>query len=160
MPKGYPGTMVHGKYTTYNNHKCRCDACSEAWREYQRKRRAKNKDKYREYQRTYRERHKERLKKKDRRVKYGITEEEYQTMLSAQDDRCAICRDEMDPPHVDHCHETGDVRGLLCVRCNNGLGFFRDNAEALVKAALYVSETKEALTAADLALVAEAFGVQ
>jgi DNA-binding transcriptional MerR regulator len=58
------------------------------------------------------------------RHRYGITLEEYEEMLERQDGRCAICR--RPPPegkrlHVDHNHETGEVRGLLCSWCNTRL---------------------------------------
>lgn len=80
------------------------------------------------------------------RSRYGITFEDYQEMLAAQDGRCAICRDEPDPNgvkatsrlHVDHCHATGRVRQLLCSRCNQGLGYFRDRPDLLEVAATYL----------------------
>jgi hypothetical protein len=57
--------------------------------------------------------------------RYGITLENYEAMLEAQDGGCYICGN---PPnakrlHVDHCHETGAVRGLLCAGCNRTLGW-------------------------------------
>lgn len=72
--------------------------------------------------------------------KYGITLEKYDEMLSEQDYRCYICHkheDKLDRSlAVDHCHETGKVRGLLCGNCNRFLGQIDDNidiAERLVK---------------------------
>ncbi|MCX4458503.1 endonuclease domain-containing protein [Streptomyces sp. NBC_01728] len=58
---------------------------------------------------------------------YRITREQYEGMIRAQDNRCAICRSA--PPegkrlHIDHCHTTGIVRGLLCNTCNVAVGFF------------------------------------
>ena len=65
---------------------------------------------------------------------YGITVEEYNRMLAKQEGRCAICKstDPRSPKrinhwYVDHCHETGKVRGLLCNHCNRGLGLLGDN---------------------------------
>ncbi|GAA4977252.1 endonuclease VII domain-containing protein [Yinghuangia aomiensis] len=69
--------------------------------------------------------------------KYGLTEERYQEMLEAQVGRCAIClvaRAE----HVDHDHETGRVRALLCFNCNAALGQFKDRPDALRRAAAYL----------------------
>lgn len=69
---------------------------------------------------------------------YGITAEQFASLLEAQDGRCAICR--TDTPngkggwHVDHCHDSDKIRGLLCHYCNVGLGNFRDDP-ALVRAA-------------------------
>ncbi len=73
---------------------------------------------------------------------YGVTPERMAEMLTEQDGRCAICR--TDSPggkgdwHVDHCHATNRVRGLLCHRCNLGLGMFRDSAEFLTAAIDYL----------------------
>jgi hypothetical protein len=83
-------------------------------------------------------------------TRYGITQEDYMLMLEAQKGVCKICgnpprlkdhkvnKDNSTYLHVDHDHTTGRVRGLLCGRCNKGLGQFRDNPEFLAKAALYV----------------------
>lgn len=75
-----------------------------------------------------------------RGVKYGINQEIYDEMIKEQDNKCAICHNEFeDTPNIDHCHETNKVRGLLCSPCNRGLGFFRDNSEALKRAANYLN---------------------
>lgn len=73
---------------------------------------------------------------------YGITVEEYDALLHAQDGVCAICRR---PPrddislHLDHDHTTGERRGLLCFKCNNALGDFDDDAERLLRAYVYLT---------------------
>jgi len=67
-------------------------------------------------------------------------------MLAAQQGRCAICGDPPDPDgvraasrlHADHDHTTGMVRELLCVRCNSGVGLFRDDPALLRVAAAYI----------------------
>jgi hypothetical protein len=75
------------------------------------------------------------------RNKFGLTVEQYKQMLERQGGGCAICQS---PPtagislHVDHDHATGEIRGLLCVRCNNGIGLFRESAELFRSAAKYV----------------------
>jgi 5-methylcytosine-specific restriction endonuclease McrA len=74
--------------------------------------------------------------------KFGITLEAYDALLGKQGGTCAICRR---PPradislHVDHDHETGAVRGLLCFDCNAGLGKFADDAALLEAARRYLS---------------------
>ena len=80
--------------------------------------------------------------------KYGLTEEDYKSLLEGQQGRCAICRsDETQRTNtrynlfVDHCHATGKVRGLLCHHCNVGLGHFKDQQELLNKAIEYLNET-------------------
>ncbi len=71
------------------------------------------------------------------RRRYGITGEEADAMLERQDGLCAICRS-APAAHVDHDHETGAVRALLCFNCNGGLGQFRDDPLLLQLAAAYV----------------------
>jgi hypothetical protein len=79
---------------------------------------------------------------------YGITSTDYKTMLEAQDHKCGVCGSEgftMKKEHkvklvVDHDHETGEVRGLLCHNCNRALGLFHDDPEALMKAIKWVTK--------------------
>lgn len=80
---------------------------------------------------------------------YKIRVEEYNSILEKQGGVCAICKEsEKSIAHtsnkvrnltVDHCHITGKIRGILCSRCNRGLGFFRDNIENLTAAIKYLS---------------------
>ncbi len=73
--------------------------------------------------------------------RYGITLEQYEQLFNLQGGRCAICDRETDHTlHVDHCHETGLVRGLLCGSCNRGLGMYGDNVQLLRKAADYLED--------------------
>jgi hypothetical protein len=110
---------------------------SEARREWQRKWRAKNRAAIAEYQREYHARHAERR----RCAKYGITVADFRTMLAVQGHACRICRARFDGrtlPHIDHVHATGTVRGILCGKCNRGIGHLQDNASLLRRAARYV----------------------
>jgi hypothetical protein len=79
------------------------------------------------------------------RTRYGMTEAEYDAMLAAQGGGCAICSatptDGKRMP-VDHDHETGVVRGILCDPCNVGLGRFRDNPELLTAAVAYLHRSR------------------
>ncbi|WP_442880071.1 endonuclease VII domain-containing protein [Aurantimonas sp. A2-1-M11] len=78
------------------------------------------------------------------RKQYGLEVSEIDDISALQNHRCAICErnlDEVARVHVDHCHDGGHVRGLLCSRCNNGLGMFEDNARLLKKAASYVEDS-------------------
>jgi hypothetical protein len=69
--------------------------------------------------------------------RYGITADEADEMLAAQDGLCAICRS-APAAHVDHDHATGAVRALLCFNCNGGLGQFKDDPYLLHMAAFYI----------------------
>jgi hypothetical protein len=81
----------------------------------------------------------------DRRMRqrYGITGVEYDSMLAAQNGRCAICRSLPGRRrlHVDHCHKTGAVRGLLCVNCNHLCGVAFDDVKLLRKAVEYLTKS-------------------
>lgn len=75
---------------------------------------------------------------------YGISIEQFDKMLEDQCGVCAICGSTptgKDPVlHVDHCHTTKQVRGLLCTGCNQGLGRFDHDPELLEAAAKYLKE--------------------
>lgn len=70
--------------------------------------------------------------------KYGMTVEDFDTMLIQQAGLCGICGQQMVDPQVDHCHATGSVRMLLCRPCNIGIGYFKDSPGLLRRAAEYV----------------------
>lgn len=80
---------------------------------------------------------------------YGITIDEYNAKLTEQGGKCAICSMEvtfsrdLTAAHLDHCHATGKVRGILCVRCNQGIGFLQDRIDLLYKAIDYLKEYGE-----------------
>ena len=72
--------------------------------------------------------------------RYKLTRAKYDAMLQAQDGLCAICRSPTEKERlcVDHDHATGAVRGLLCKRCNTGIGYLRDSIELLDSAIQYL----------------------
>lgn len=75
--------------------------------------------------------------------KYGITQQDYTLMLEQQGNACLICLTPAKTPshlHVDHNHDTGAVRGLLCPNCNVALGKFKDDPAVLAKAINYLLE--------------------
>ena len=100
----------------------------------------------------YYQNNKETLKVFRRFNKYGISSAEYDNMLEKQDNKCKICltsfaditlKNGRTPVHIDHCHTTNKIRGLLCNYCNSGLGFFKDNTERLTNAIVYLEHTQE-----------------
>lgn len=69
---------------------------------------------------------------------YGLQHEHYLALIDAQHGCCAICQSVLTRPCVDHDHNTGQVRGLLCSDCNTGLGLFRDDPGRLTAAINYL----------------------
>lgn len=75
--------------------------------------------------------------------KFGMIPELYEEMLNKQNNKCGICG--TDKPggrgqwHIDHCHKTNKIRGLLCQKCNMALGMFGDNIEVLLNAVKWLS---------------------
>lgn len=76
----------------------------------------------------------------DLKRKYDMGNDDYQSFLEAQGGRCAICGEVPGDTSlaVDHDHETGKVRGLLCFKCNTALGMLGDSREMLLEAAAYL----------------------
>ena len=71
------------------------------------------------------------------RLRYGISEDELEMLMVEQGGLCAICR--IHPAeHVDHCHETGRVRGLLCFNCNGALGRLEEDTSVMERAIEYL----------------------
>lgn len=78
---------------------------------------------------------------KNLRLKFGMTLEDYDSMLEQQDGKCAICKSEDSKGKrfsVDHNHKTGEVRGLLCNPCNAALGLLKDSPEIINSAKEYL----------------------
>lgn len=75
---------------------------------------------------------------------YGITAQAVADMFESQAGACAICGNSLfESCHIDHCHDTGKVRGLLCRGCNHGLGSFQDCPHVLTAASNYIAKHKE-----------------
>lgn len=78
-----------------------------------------------------------------RRHVYGLKPGEFERMLVEQDGRCLICKAVFEgkrTPHIDHDHDSGRVRGLLCRSCNTGIGFLDEDPGRLERAARYLRE--------------------
>lgn len=100
---------------------------------------------------AWNKRHPDRFKKSNRnhrlRKNYGIDVAAWERMLASQGGRCAICRcaptdKDLRRFNVDHSHETGEVRGILCHGCNVALGLLRDNQGILQSAIDYLDRYK------------------
>lgn len=124
-----------------------CKDCARAKaREY----RANNVEKVRESQKRTRQSKPDFYRNKRLVYEFGITLAQYEEMLQAQDGKCAICNQPERRFHpktgklwelcVDHDHESGEIRGLLCCDCNTALGLFKDNPDSLYAAIKYLEK--------------------
>ena len=104
---------------------------------YKRKARLKNIEGNKKYQREYRKRRPDIFKNVQLKHYYGITLEDYETLLEKQNWCCAICH-ETTKLNVDHSHMSLNIRGLLCSNCNLGLGHFKNDPNILKLALGYL----------------------
>lgn len=78
------------------------------------------------------------------RSKFGITLEDRDAMLAAQGGVCASCGEsDVESWNVDHCHQTGKIRGILCGHCNRMLGQAKDDPERLRRGAEYLERSRD-----------------
>ena len=152
-----------------DGHRGECKECSRAERRlwYQRNRakaiakaqqwREDNPERYQAWLKQNRTINKERRRETDRRGhlrrKYGLAIEVYEFLCVAQSGRCAICSEPAEKLHVDHEHETGLVRGLLCGKCNKAIGLLNDDPGLLRSAASYLAKPQLPLGCGDSAPV-------
>jgi hypothetical protein len=103
-----------------------------------------------EYNRIRRQKYLENPKKareKALKSRYGLTFDDFENLLNSQNSKCAICNVPLArlgrSTHVDHCHTTGKVRGILCKECNTGLGKLGDNIDSIKKVIQYLERNQE-----------------
>lgn len=96
------------------------------------------------YGKKYRTENKEKLARKGQawhlKSTFGLSLDDYDCMVTAQDGKCAICGEQNARLCVDHDHETGKIRGLLCRQCNAALGIFYDDPAILQQAIEYLGK--------------------
>jgi hypothetical protein len=99
--------------------------------------------------RNYKEANKEKVNMQSahhkRLKRYGLTPQTYDEMLENQEGKCAICRcipkvDTKRSLAIDHCHSSGEIRGLLCGNCNTMLGMAKDNIDILMNSMEYLTQ--------------------
>ena len=110
---------------------------------YERKYYRKNKDRLLAKCKRWRDANPEKAKNAIYKSRYDITLADYEIMFETQDGKCAICgmiNADGRNLGVDHDHETGDVRGLLCSKCNSALGLINDDINILAKMISYLNK--------------------
>jgi Recombination endonuclease VII len=127
-PKGTRGCKTCRNKHSVDSHKRNPEGTKQYQRDWMRKQRAENPERLQDYH---------------FRKDYGITIEERNAKLEKQNHCCAVCKRLMENPHVDHDHETDQIRDLLCRECNSGLGFFKDDVLILESALAYLRKWKE-----------------
>jgi hypothetical protein len=70
--------------------------------------------------------------------RYGVSKEQYEEMYTLQNGACGICQSVLPVLAVDHCHQSGKIRGLLCKPCNSAIGLLGDNVQSLKNALNYL----------------------
>lgn len=141
------------RYTTADGRHPYCKLCKsneyysdrERIRARQKEYEAKNKDRRKKISSKYQEKNRASIakRKRERYLKdaYGMTLEEYDSLLTKQGGVCAICRKickSRNHLSVDHCHETGANRGLLCIGCNTAIGLLREDPIIIDAALMYI----------------------
>jgi len=81
---------------------------------------------------------------------YNLTPESFELLKEKQNGVCGVCEKETEGNlYVDHCHKTGEVRGLLCNTCNSGIGKLGDKSNSLYKAYVYLFKFEESIGLTD-----------
>lgn len=124
----------------------RCKECTKALSS---KHYFSNKNSYLEKQKEYRKKNRKKylgdLREAKLRRQYGMTLKDYDNMVIEQLGSCAICNEPNVTKrnmHIDHCHKTGRIRGLLCSKCNQAIGLFRDSEQNMLNAIYYLKRIR------------------
>lgn len=100
-----------------------------------------NPEKKKEIGKRYYKNHQENFKRYDIKRRYGLSHEDWLKIWETQDGKCAICEKKFANPSktfVDHNHETGKIRGLLCPKCNLAIGLLNDDPKLMAKVIEYL----------------------
>ena len=136
-----PLTSFHTRKEAPDGHRNECRDCQRA---YKQAHAIEHSDELRAKRRAYHKANQQHISAKVRLWRlvnvYGISEQEYARMRAAQNNLCALCKSPEKSKRlcVDHDHETGEVRGLLCIQCNSALGKLGDNIAGLDNAKQYL----------------------
>ena len=132
---------MHRTYSPdyYQKHRKRILAANEKWRQ-------RNHEKKVAQNRDYYQKNRDQIILRRRLRRHDLTEAAFDQLWTGQNGQCAICFCEMTKEshratsmHIDHCHESGEVRGLLCALCNCAIGMMRDDVVILRAAIQYLA---------------------
>ena len=105
-----------------------------------------NVEKIKEWYKQYYKNNKEKVLEYATKRNYGLSHEDWLKIWETQNGECAICGEFFDKPsdaQVDHNHKTNEIRGLLCRKCNLGIGYFNDNLELMMRAIKYLNKREK-----------------
>lgn len=132
-PKSRTGTGAHCRVCAYKKTKEWVKKNSEKVKQYHIEYEAQNGDELKAYRRNW-----------GLQKRHGITHDWYLATLESQGGGCAICGGPANSKdgffHIDHDHDTGQIRGILCHFCNTGLGSLKDSVNVLAKAIVYLQK--------------------
>ncbi len=159
--KVLPFEKFHKKSQNKNGYSHICRRCtSDKWKEYRKqdpnfaekhKLRgsrwySENREDKLKKNKEWRESHKSEYREINLKSRFGINNLQYDNILESQNNSCAICKKHKDEFSyhlvVDHCHATGKIRGLLCKKCNLGIGHLDDNIDILKSSISYLEKYK------------------
>lgn len=106
--------------------------------DYMKKYRKRTRPKRNEYLREWRSNNRDKVKGYNLKRLYGLSHEEFISMVEERQSKCDLCN-QVCKLHVDHCHSTNRIRGLLCTNCNTALGKLGDTVESLQKVLRYLN---------------------
>ena len=119
-----------------------CGRCKECMQAYYNKRYSENPDKIRAIQKKYYDNNPTAKRNTMLKYYYKLSREEYDILLMKQNNSCGICKTHINDLNrdfdVDHSHETNKIRGLLCPKCNKGMGLFNDDVKLLENCLKYL----------------------
>lgn len=141
---------IHDFYKEKGKPRSECKKCNIAM-----VLKGRNPEKHKKSNKNWASRHPDRIRDLNLRMCYGITLIQYNEILASQNGMCAVCNatdsgpsrkgsSKMEPLYVDHCHQTGKIRGLLCRKHNTGLGYFSDDISILQRIIDYLKKEQHA----------------
>jgi protein-arginine kinase activator protein McsA len=142
LPKGYKKCRDCGKTDQKEQFPPNRMLCVECYRKFQNDKRDRRGFIYNKNRRDKYHQNPYKYKSKSKQAKYGITQEEFDKMKESVNNACEICKSQNVTLCLDHDHNTNKIRGIICHKCNLGLGNLRDSYEIVKSAADYLNKNE------------------